>query len=574
MAFEAKHARFAGLGGSMGRLAVTGGLAACMAVGQVAPAVAWAEGTGTITIVDHTSRKQEGDTLAYLGYQIFTANVGEKGEASDLAWANGDVRAAVEATIKAQDASYAGTTAQDAALWMKSHFSTDGAKVADVQNAAARIAKAVQGKTSTVRLDDSKAQAVSQGYWLFISDPTTTNGKVGIGGTAPIFTLVGATATTVYTKNSVPTGRKSVATEAGRDTVAVDAKVGDTLNYRLQGEIPTNIAAYEKYYYQFEDTLSKGLTYQGDAKVNVLRYTDGKWTSTDVTDKFAVATKANADGTTSLTVTCDDVKPLPGVKGDQLSKLEVTYKAKVNSNAVVGSEGNANKLSLHFSNDPSSNSKGTTIVGGTETYTFRLDVSKVDKATRKTLPGAKFTIKECTPDGQPTGKYLQADGSLGDAPHEFETNEKGLLSVEHIDSGTYLLHETQAPKSDSGTYDKIEDVKVQIRAAYIVPNSLDLGTNSGRDSSGAYRLSAQVDGADAEGGIDANGDGKIDQTDASEKIVDAKAGIVRVTVGDGLTTTLPITGGQGIVLAAGTGLVVIAISAIAMGRRRDMDAKE
>lgn len=571
MAFEAKHARFAGLGRSMGRLAVVGGLAACMAAGQVAPAVALAEGTGTITIKDVVSRGSEG-TLAYQGYQIFTANVSEKSEVSDLAWANDDVKAAVEGVIKSEDKSYAGTTAQDAALWMRSHFSTGNTDVVAAQSAAAKVAKAVQGKASTVRLKENESQALSQGYWLFVSDSTTTDGKAGVAGTAPIFTLVGTQASTVYAKTSVPSGQKTVATESGRNTTSVDAKVGDVLDYRLRGTLPTNLDAYEKYYYQFEDTLSKGLTYQGDVKVNVLRF-DGdakKWVPTDVTSKFSVVTKDNADGTTTMTVTCDDVKALQEVKGDGLSRLEVTYKAKVNANAVVGSEGNENKLTLHFSNDPNSDSKGTVRVPGTDTYTFQLDVAKVDKATRKSLPGAKFTIQEYTADGQPTGKYLQADGSLGDEPHEFETNEKGLLSVARIDSGNYLLHETQAPKSDSGTYDKIEDVKLQIRAAYIMPNSL----NAGQDGTSSYSLSAKVDGKDAEGGIDANGDGKIDQTDANEKIVDAKAGIVRVTVGDGLTTTLPITGGQGIALAAGTGLIVIAISAIAMNHRRDMDVEE
>ena len=82
MSGNARQARFAGLGRTMGRVALVGGVAASLALGQLAPVAALAEGEapdatkGSITINSNNYRKGE---LSYLGYQVFKAAVGKDG---------------------------------------------------------------------------------------------------------------------------------------------------------------------------------------------------------------------------------------------------------------------------------------------------------------------------------------------------------------------------------------------------------------------------------------------------------------------------------------------------------------
>ena len=166
MSGNARQARFAGLGRTMGRVALVGGVAASMALGQLAPVAALAEGEaqdatkGSITINSNNYRKGE---LSYLGYQVFKAAVGKDGSVSAVQWANDDVKAAVEGVIKAEDASYKGTTAQDAAVWIRAHVQKD-AYWLKATDPVGKIAKAISGKTSTVTAKPGVAANVDQGY--------------------------------------------------------------------------------------------------------------------------------------------------------------------------------------------------------------------------------------------------------------------------------------------------------------------------------------------------------------------------------------------------------------------------
>lgn len=566
MSGNARQARFAGLGRTMGRVALVGGVAASLALGQLAPVAALAEGEapdatkGSITINSNNYRKGE---LSYLGYQVFKAAVGKDGSVSDVQWANDDVKAAVEGVIRAEDASYRGTTAQDAAVWIRAHVQKD-AYWLKATDPVGKIAKAISGKTSTVTAKPDVAASVDQGYWLFVTDPASTNDKVYLDGTSPLFVLVGTDPVDVTEKTDLPHVEKTVTDDAGRRSIAADSQMGQELSYRLEGSLPMNFDSYDKYYYQFEDTLSKGLTLGSDVKVEV-DCTDEKGgpVTRDATGKFKVERVSNADGTTTLRLTCDDVKAIDGL--DASSTIRVTYKAKINEKAVMGGKGNRNDAKITYSNNPNSDSKGTSHGGGTTNYTFRLDICKVDAATKRPLAGAKFTIQATDPDDEGSkNKYVQEDGSLGSTPFVFTTDEKGMIDAPRIDSGTYTIHETEAPKTDDGTYDKVPDFGVEISPSYVLPSSL------GTDDGGAYRLTVRTLGGDGyvTGGIDANGDGVIDEKDSKEKIADAATGTARVTVGDRLQTSLPVTGRSGIAMAVGTGLVIVTASVIAINRRR------
>ena len=110
---------------SIARIAVTAGLslAAMASMMPVVPAMAAVSyGTGSIVI-----NKVDGNgTVTYDGYQIFKANVADDATSTNttgktetnVAWANDDVKTAVEDLIKSKDANYAGKTAEDAATYI------------------------------------------------------------------------------------------------------------------------------------------------------------------------------------------------------------------------------------------------------------------------------------------------------------------------------------------------------------------------------------------------------------------------------------------------------------------------
>lgn len=74
----------------------------------------------------------------------------------------------------------------------------------------------------------------------------------------------------------------------------------------------------------------------------------------------------------------------------------------------------------------------------------RLTILKIDgenPSNTKRLPGASFTMKT---EGA-AGKYVQADGSLGDTAYEFTTGSDGTVSMQGLTAGVYWLTETKAP---------------------------------------------------------------------------------------------------------------------------------
>jgi hypothetical protein len=309
------------------RLAVAAGMsfAAMTSMLPTIPAMADVSyGTGSIVI-----NKVDGNgDVTYDGYQIFKANVTDdtsednatgKTE-TNVAWANDDVKTAVENLIKSKDANYAGKTAEDAATYISGKITkTDNTTRVDAASFANELAKAVDGKASTTSVTPGTAATIGEGYWLFVTN-TATDSKTNAVGTAPIFAVVGGkTKVTVTEKTSVPTVSKQVkndATGAGFTSVA-DAEAGQSISYKLTGTVADNVATYDTYKYAFSDALSTGLVADADSvKVSV----DGKEISTDSYEK-------NYDtGKNILSVSFANLKAAKTADG---STVPITDKSKV-----------------------------------------------------------------------------------------------------------------------------------------------------------------------------------------------------------------------------------------------------
>ena len=175
-----------------------------------------------------------------------------------------------------------------------------------------------------------------------------------------------------------------------------NAAIGDKVPYVLITKVP-DMTGYTKYYFVVNDTLSKGLSFNGDVAITL-----GDTTLKKDTDYTVTATK-NADGTTSVEIV---FKNFIQYKNAEKRNITITYSATVNGQAVIGVAGNPNAVTLTYSNNPNISDSGTTDqpdkptenspVGETpedetRTYVTAIELIKVDPEGNR-LTDAEFTV--------------------------------------------------------------------------------------------------------------------------------------------------------------------------------------
>lgn len=231
---------------------------------------------------------------------------------------------------------------------------------------------------------------------------------------------------------------------------AADYNIGDLVPFELIGTIPDNFDEFTTYYYSFEDTLCKGLTYDeatADLHVYIYDVRSGKYSRvSDVTSYFTVtAQPQRTTGETFLSVTCNDIIAIrPALTFS--SVLVVNYNAVLNENAVIGLNGNLNEVYLEYSNNPSTpTSHGETPTDTVIVFTYEIDVNKYDADHDKKLEGAGFILRSVE-----TGKYYSSKVTphwvdrLEDAETVY-SDANGFFGFEGIDKGNYILTEVEAP---------------------------------------------------------------------------------------------------------------------------------
>lgn len=531
------------------KVALAGLLAASLCGGSmmVGASTAYA---GEVTI-SKTATETDANALSYNAFKLFNATKNDDGSVSSITWVNDDIKNAVLGVIKEHDPAYAGgTNAQAAAEWIASKVTGTGSTtIVDASSIANQIAVAVSGKAATKTLGSGTATTLESGYWLFVTNSKSTNERVDNAGTSPIFAVVGGDALTITPKTGTPTVNKTIKNDqAGEYSKVADSQVGQVVEYKLAGTVASNIATYSTYSYRFDDELSAGieLTSTDDVKVTI----DG----TDVTAKADIHYAHN-----TLTVAFDNLLAAKdGINAS--SNVTVTYKAKLTSAAVIGGAGNSNTVTLRYSNNPGTKSEGTSTSSTARDYAFKLHLVKSDKATNQKLAGAKFTIQPTEANGAESNDlYVQADGTLDQRAYGFETGADGTFDVAGLDAGTYTVTEVAVP-SAAGSPDVAYKPLSSSFTFTIVPEY-------NADTQALTNLGLTVAGnANAIAGLDTSDNNTLDADDGSA--VNTAHGMVNVTVANEKTIKLPLTGEQGIALAMGAGLVIVAVSAVSLSRRR------
>ena len=284
--------------------------------------------------------------------------------------------------------------------------------------------------------------SVDQGYYLITETKVGTTGKPAQTGSVSLVMLdtAGNKDISVKTKKDVPEVVKKVKDvndstgEKSGWQDSADADIGDEIEYQLTGTVSEKIGDYKGYYYEFVDTMTH-LTYvNNSAEVTV----NGKVCTNDFEINWDTAKKV-------LTVKIADLKTILGVNKD--SKVVVTYKAKLDDNAVVGSEGNPNTVYLKYANNPYQNGDGTNDTGKTPTdknivFTYKVLADKVDE-NGNALKGAKFELFKQNEDS--TWKSLGEQAGTGTDENKFAWSG--------LDDGIYKLVENKVPDG----YNKLDD---------------------------------------------------------------------------------------------------------------------
>ena len=618
--------------GRIARAAAAAGLSLALALGGVAPSAGLAAagdltGTGTLTLSAST-----GDTVtSYKAIKIFKANVFKEGTganeqwvASDLDWESSAVKAAVIQAIRAQNSTWmqgvddANIRAQDAADFLIANITnTDSTTMVPSDSFANTLAReigyAVADTSNALQADYTIKPGVpttmEEGYYLIIVDPAEVSSD-NATGTSPILLMMGEDQNiTMQEKASIPTVSKTVQEDASTvttPTLYADAQVSQELPYTLTGTVAGNIESYTNYKYIFHDTLCAGLTFKQDGGTNTSAVDNGdvtvkvKTTTTDSSTTQPTSTTTTyilATGYTvgyenvmeggvntnkhTLTVTFADLKSTAvtgvpegadagtaaaAVPINATSEVTVEYKAKLNERALLGTEtGNENTVTLEYSNMPNFDNTGTTTSTDAKVYTYGLKMKKVDKDHALDgvadndvyLTGAKFTIQATNTDEGTTnnGKYLKTDGTFGKStqPAATETDyvfttdgTDGSFTVKGLDAGTYTIHEVAPPTGYKAlTSDLVLTVTVSKHAETNLPGEVTTSVSGG--------------------------EGDQNQTGGTSATYDRATGTITLTATNQKEEKLPLTGLSGITLVYVAGGAILAVSLVAIVRRRMKD---
>lgn len=428
--------------------------------------------TGTIT-VDNPRADQE-----YKAYKIFDVVYDTNG-------ANGHYSYTIKGTSEWFETVKAYADGANSGLTLTEVLGTTTYVVTTTSDFSAppfaeTLKAAVNGKTGGITLteDNGKATAtdLDLGYYFVASTSgalcnlTTTNPDV-----------------TIHDKNDMPFEKEV-------DKTNVD--VGQTVKFTITGKVP-DYTGFTKYTYKITDKMTDGLTFNNDVKVMV--------GSEDKTNDCTIAYDAtNAPQTFTVSI------PVLTKEYTFGAKIEVTYTATVNENAIAVISTNQAKLT--YSNDPTTGATKDSQIEEQNVYTSKIVIDKYEKGKPgNKLEGAEFVLCRKAPNDEPqvaafrndsqntiklqyykwdeTTKTVSWVDDIANAT-KVTTDNKGEAFFEGLADGTYHLVETKAPagynrmtdaqevevKGGTTVADLSVIAKVENQAGTLLPSTGGMGT--------------------------------------------------------------------------------------------------
>ena len=345
---------------------------------------------------------------------------------------------------------------------------------------------------------------------------------------APYVVLINHKVVKPSVKKKVYDNPDGTSNEAGFGSSA-DHAINEEFQFKLIATLPASrdngraYDYYDKYTVLFNDTLSKGITYDRLDSVVI----ESKGTTYDITGD---SSKYNVDisrleSDNYFVVGIPDVKTCAsGLNLNDGATITVTYTAHLNENAVVnGSTDNKNKVQLQYSNNPRNSAYwGFTPESEVCVYTYQLNNTKYhdeDKPGNE-LEGAGFRLYSDEACEHEVELYKEGDFyypiTTGKTAVEMKSAANGQFNVKGLDAGTYYLKETNPPTG----YSACDKTKIVISATHDV-NHVSLSGES----------------------------------NLNNKIINKKAGGITLPSTGGIGTTLFYVIGGGLMVAAAVLLI-------------------
>lgn len=435
-------------------------LALAMVLGMTITGFAADETTPTFKI----SVPSDKDSHTYSVYQIFTGDLAD-GKLSNVVWGqNGsgtegaDVPAAVLDELTKVDVN-----------------ASDTAKLAVINKYAD-----VSGTAFETGLKHGTDVEVPAGYYL-IKDESA----VAADDAATLYIVKVVGPVQITRKAGVPHVDKEIV-EGDALVKANSTSIGKEVPYQITGYMPDRIDDYNTYFYKFNDTLSKGLTYNEEKGIKVELVNENN--RVDVTKYFYKhVSEYNATTGTTIEVSIKDILQLrnAGLTVNDKTTVVISYSAILNEDALIVVDGNPNTVEVIYSNNPNDSGEptpgkpeeepptpptpehptGVTPKDEVITYTTELTILKTDEKDQF-LPGTEFTL---TGEGvkvalvtttefkeDPAGKFYKLKNgtyttAVPSTEDRYETRTAGDLTVRGtVEVPIYIL--------ENGEYKEVKSV--------------------------------------------------------------------------------------------------------------------
>ena len=226
---------------------------------------------------------------------------------------------------------------------------------------------------------------------------------------------------TIKEKNEKPEIKKEVQTSAGDWGSENNAKIGDTVEYKVEIKVADGAQKYT-----VTDTMSKSLTFNNSSlKVTANDAVTTDYTLTPTTNGFTLELPESYVSTLTKGTT-----------------IIVTYNATLNKDAVIDGDGNTNEVKLGYGNHQN------TVPSKVTTKSYQFDLVKVDGTTNKLLDGAEFELADGNTKlsfvKDTAGNYRVAAAGEDGATTTI-TVKNGKVNIYGLAGKTYTLTETKAP---------------------------------------------------------------------------------------------------------------------------------
>lgn len=386
----------------------------------------------------------------YSAYKLLNATDGGDGKFAYTV--NDDYRAALQAVIGA------GTTDEAIVAYIASLTAAE-----DIREFADAVYEQIKDMTADYTTTTNVFENVEQGYYLIEEAvPGSAEGYDKDTVSLVMLDTAGKENIEIETKEELPTSEKKVKDK--NDTTgdvtdwqdSADYDIGDAVPFKITFVLPGDFGVYDSYFVGIHDVQAEGLTYNNDLKVTV--------GTADVTAAFTyTAAPENCENGCTFHIECADIIAYATANNVTLKagdKIVFEYTSTLNENAVLGSTGNPNEMTIEFSNNPYGDGTSETPKDRVIVFTYKVNVDKFDE-NNAPLSGAEFTLyKEVTEgtEGATTGAAIKATfaenvkaGDLDDAKFYIlaatvETDAEGdTFGFKGVDDGTYVLVETKIP---------------------------------------------------------------------------------------------------------------------------------